>query len=604
MAAPKTVVTYALNGTTREFDFSFDYLSRSFVQITLIGETRKQLVLGTDFTFTSNTRIRTNLIWGPPSWTLIEIRRVTSTTERLVDFQDASILRAADLNLSELQVLHVAEEAREAATETIGTNNGGNLDARGRRIVNVLDPVDPLDVVNRQWYEADVNGVYQNRIAAEQARDKAREWATSPNQVELDLESSKTYAARSKESETAASASATASANSAASSSSSAMAASASAGSALNQAVVAEGHANAASVSASSASSSASAASSYAASSLTQANRAKDEADRAETNATLVDTAFLRNRANHLGKQPPSTVTGLAEYLSTPSGFRNKIINGCMRVSQRAARAITASPQYGKADRFIAYISGGTGITGNIDQSADAAFKSGYRMWLSSLSYTSGIWAIQHRIESLNTIDLNGKTVTVSFKVWHDFGSSRPLKVSLAKANVVDNFSAATLIGSVYTSPAIATGTYTTVTCSFTLGSTDASNGLLLQINDASATTVSAKNVVIGDVQLEVGEVATPFDSRPYGTELALCQRYYFSGAILMAYMYISNLSYRNSALVLPVTMRATPTFSATGSLGSLYASSSTTNTVTVTYQGVPDSDAMAITFSNISAEL
>lgn len=229
MAAPKTVVTYALNGTTREFDFSFDYLSRSFVQITLIGETRKQLVLGTDFTFVSNTRIRTNLIWGPPSWTLIEIRRVTSTTERLVDFQDASILRAADLNLSELQVLHVAEEAREAATETIGTNNDGNLDARGRRIINVADPVDPGDALNLGTYQGDINGAYQSKLDAQAARDKAKDWATKTGTVEGTLKSSKGYAEDSAASASASQASAQASSNSAASSASSATASQASA---------------------------------------------------------------------------------------------------------------------------------------------------------------------------------------------------------------------------------------------------------------------------------------------------------------------------------------------------------------------------------------
>lgn len=310
MAAPKTVATYDLNGSTREFDFAFDYLARSFVKVSLIGTERVVLQVGTDYTFVSANRIRTNVIYGAPDYQQIEIRRETSTTDRLVDFQDASILRADDLDLSQLQVLHVAEEAREAATETIGTNNFGHLDARGRRIVNVADPVDIGDVVTRRWYEADVNGVYQNRVATEQARDKAREWATSQNQVEPGLESSKTYAVRAKASETAAAASAAASSNSAASSSASEMAASASAGSALNQAGIAEGHKNAAASSASAASSSANAASASASAALTQANRAKSEADRAETNATLVDTNFLRNRANHLGTQDLSTITG------------------------------------------------------------------------------------------------------------------------------------------------------------------------------------------------------------------------------------------------------------------------------------------------------
>ena len=312
MATPTTVNTWPLNGSIQEFDVTFDYLSQTFIKVNLVGPTGLTLLtLGTEYTFVTPTRIRTVLVYGPPNFTTIEIRRETSTTERLVEFQDASILHAQDLNVDALQVMHVAEEARNAATETLGVNGDGNLDARNRRIVNVLDPVDPADAVTLNYYNSQVNGVHTDRLAAEAARNKAQEWATSPNQVEQGMESSKTYAARAKASETAAAASATASSNSAASSSASAMVASASAGSALNQAGIAEGHKNAAASSASAAASSASAASASASSALTQANRAKSEADRAETNATLLDTNFLRNRANHLGTQDVSTITGL-----------------------------------------------------------------------------------------------------------------------------------------------------------------------------------------------------------------------------------------------------------------------------------------------------
>lgn len=194
MAAPKTVATYDLNGSTREFDFAFDYLARSFVKVSLIGTERVVLQVGTDYTFVSANRIRTNVIYGAPDYQQIEIRRETSTTDRLVDFQDASILRADDLDLSQLQVLHVAEEAREAATETIGTNNFGHLDARGRRIVNVGDPVDEGDTLTLRYYTADRTGTYAAKQEAEAARDKAKEWASSPNAVAGTMRSSKTYA--------------------------------------------------------------------------------------------------------------------------------------------------------------------------------------------------------------------------------------------------------------------------------------------------------------------------------------------------------------------------------------------------------------------------
>lgn len=179
MATPRTVNTWPLNGVVREFDITFDYLSRNFIQVMLIGGDFKKLVLGTDYTFVTNTRIRTTLAYQTP-YTAIEIRRVTSTTERLVEFQDASILHAQDLNIDALQVMHVAEEAREAATETIGVNGDGNLDARGRRIVNVADAVNPQDALTLGQYQADRGGVAES---ARQAAQSATNAATSAGQA-------------------------------------------------------------------------------------------------------------------------------------------------------------------------------------------------------------------------------------------------------------------------------------------------------------------------------------------------------------------------------------------------------------------------------------
>lgn len=237
MAAPKTVVTYDLNGSVREFDFAFDYLARGFVQVTLIGAERTQLQVGTDYTFVSASRIRTTTIYAPPEYTQIEIRRVTSTTERLVDFQDASILRADDLDLSQLQVLHVAEEAREAATETIGTNNFGHLDARGRRIVNVGNAVDRQDAFTYGQYQDDKNGTLAAKVAAEAARDKAKEWATKATDIEPGLGSARTYAEAAQVSANSAASSAVAASTSAGNSASSANSSSSSAAAASSSAV-------------------------------------------------------------------------------------------------------------------------------------------------------------------------------------------------------------------------------------------------------------------------------------------------------------------------------------------------------------------------------
>jgi hypothetical protein len=319
---------------------------------------------------------------------------------------------------------------------------------------------------------------------------------------------------------------------------------------------------------------------------VTSASLADDAVTNAKIADTAVNTAQLASSAVTTDKLADSSVTQakIGTNVLTPrvseinggplAGFRNAIINGGMQVAQRTAPTITATPQYGRADRFIAFVSGGTGISGTINQSADAQFKSGYRLWLASLSYTSGTWAIQQRIESFNSIGLNGSTVTVSFKVYHDFGSSRPVTVSLAKANAVDGFSSVTAIASTYTSPALTSGAYSVVSCSFVIGASDATNGILLQINDSSATTVSAKNVIIGDIQLEIGPVATAFESRPIGTELALCQRYYYqptdTNRVMFKHNQIGGLGRDliGPSHFFPVVMRVAPTITYTDNVG------------------------------------
>lgn len=137
----KTITVFPLDGSTRDFNINFDYLARKFVQVAALGDgTRQELVLGTDYRFTTSTSIKTTVALGG-AYNRIEIRRVTSATDRVVNFADGSILRANDLNASQVQAVHISEEARDAALLAIQQDDGGNLDARNRRIINLLDPV-------------------------------------------------------------------------------------------------------------------------------------------------------------------------------------------------------------------------------------------------------------------------------------------------------------------------------------------------------------------------------------------------------------------------------------------------------------------------------
>lgn len=186
MAAPKTVKTYPLDGVQKDFEIPFEYLARKFVVVTLIGPDRLPLVLNVDYRFTSRTIITMTRSWVPSEgYTLVEIKRVTSATERLVDFSDGSVLRASDLNTSSVQSLHIAEEGRDIATDTIGVDNNGNLDGRGRRIVNVADGIDPGDAITMgqmdRW--ADSAKVSADKAKVSETNAKASEVAAKGSEV-------------------------------------------------------------------------------------------------------------------------------------------------------------------------------------------------------------------------------------------------------------------------------------------------------------------------------------------------------------------------------------------------------------------------------------
>jgi len=292
-------------------------------------------------------------------------------------------------------------------------------------------------------------------------------------------------------------------------------------------------------------------------------------------------------------------------------GFRNRIINGDMRIDQRNNGASltvnTGTPVY-TLDRFAAQAINSAGAF-TVQQSATAP--SGFvNSLLATVTTTDASPASRYRlfqnIEGLNVSDLgwgtaNAQAVALSFWVrssvtgtfggaLQNSGSTRsyPFTFTVSSANT---FEYKTVIISGDT-----TGTWLTtngvgIGVSFSLGanaSLSGTAGVWAGADYRSATgatnlmATSGATFYITGVQLEKGSVATEFERRPYGTELALCQRY---AQLNTAAMGKASTGGGLGAFFVPmmVQMRAAPTVTlvtGTNRVDQLYTSQRTVSSV------------------------
>lgn len=202
-----TIAFYTGDGTTTDFTVPFDYLAKKFVRVSLgvtilkggdYGDTSK------DYYFLDKNKVRLKV--PPATGEEVTIRRYTSATDRVVSFKDASVLKANDLDVSSVQTIHIAEEARDVINDALLKDKQGNWDAKDKRITNVGTPVADNDAMTYGIYKADALGAHQSKIAAEKARDRAVEAETNSKKSEENAKLSETKAKTSEENAVSASA--------------------------------------------------------------------------------------------------------------------------------------------------------------------------------------------------------------------------------------------------------------------------------------------------------------------------------------------------------------------------------------------------------------
>lgn len=230
-------------------------------------------------------------------------------------------------------------------------------------------------------------------------------------------------------------------------------------------------------------------------------------------------------------------------------GFKNYIINGGFDVRQYPS--YVAVDGY-KLDRWV--VAGASNISLMVKGDLSGEAPSACGMYFTK-NGAGGSWFSQ-RIETPRR--LSGKTVTVTFWIYSQ--QTMDGSVYFDKYNPTDGFTAGITTAQLFNwTNGWNKVTYTTTIP--TLNSNHNAVGSYLQLTIAATGT--STGAWLAAVQLEEGSVATPFENRPYGLELSLCQRYYqvygdsTQGINIMGYS-IAGQTERTS-FMFPIQMRDNP---------------------------------------------
>jgi hypothetical protein len=300
-------------------------------------------------------------------------------------------------------------------------------------------------------------------------------------------------------------------------------------------------------------------------------------------------------------------------------GDKNLIINGGMTVDQRssgsAQTGISDTSKFG-VDRFQVRVDGsGSGrLTSQQVTDAPTGFKNSLKLTVTTAdaSPTSAEgYAIRQAIEGQNIYSLglgtaDAKTMTVSFWVKSSLTGNFSLNVgngdntrvygnlyAISSANTWE-YKTVTLAGD--TSGTWVTTNAAGLTVVFGLGGGSdrvvSANAWGTQSGNTKTFTTGATNVAgtvnatwqITGLQMEIGDVATPFEHESYATTLQKCQRYYNRLGFMKHQFYSSSVGSSNPDLIDSITfspMRDAP--DANPYTDANYSSSGSSNTTSTT---------------------
>jgi hypothetical protein len=165
------------DGTQTTYTFPFSYLRKKFVMVSILHSDASETALAYGVDYTVND-LSVSLTTPAQVGEHIIIYRQTST-DKIVTWNDGSILLARDMNTEDAQMLHLQEEQQDyimahAISTKVTSDKEVLWDALNHRVINVSDPKDPQDAVTKNYMKTVQGGfVTANTILVQEATKQA-----------------------------------------------------------------------------------------------------------------------------------------------------------------------------------------------------------------------------------------------------------------------------------------------------------------------------------------------------------------------------------------------------------------------------------------------
>jgi hypothetical protein len=249
--------------------------------------------------------------------------------------------------------------------------------------------------------------------------------------------------------------------------------------------------------------------------------------------------------------------------------FRNLLINGGFDVWQRGTSATISGDGYHTVDRWRHLMfQTGTVTYSQIDISGTASAPGATYALRCQRATGTNLWAILQACEKSVLNWVRGKTVTYSIYLRKGSALTTDLRIEVY-SNLTEsvNYGAVDYNQLVVSNASLSSSAFTRWNISLVVPINTTAQSIIVSVVTVSSQAGGANvHFDVAMAQLEVGDIATPFEYRPVSVELAMCQRYYY--AHNYSYKMYTD-SFAHTFYPLPVKMRVSPTITKTVTAGS-----------------------------------